>query len=260
MRHISYSELKNWVTCPFYHKLTYIDKIKVFAGNEYTAFGTALHETCEKTMLNETKDPAGFFLEAFARQIEAISDVDMNQKLITSMEEQGYTLAPLAIPALEEYFGEGFTIVSLEEELYETISECKDIDYNFKGFIDLVVKTPDEKYHIIDWKTCSWGWDSRRKSDRMTTYQLTLYKHFWAKKRGINVEDIETHFALLKRTAKSNRVELFRITSGKRKVDNAINLLTKAVYNIDKSNFIKNKTSCMSRFGPCDFYKTEHCP
>ena len=32
----------------------------------------------------------------------------------------------------------------------------------FKGFIDLVVKTPDGKYHIIDWKTCSWGWDAQR--------------------------------------------------------------------------------------------------
>ena len=29
------------------------------------------------------------------------------------------------------------------------------------------------KYHI-DWKTCSWGWDSRKKSDKMIT-TLTLY-------------------------------------------------------------------------------------
>jgi hypothetical protein len=48
MPHISYSELKNWDFCPFYHKLTYVDKIKIFEGNVYTAFGTALHETCEK--------------------------------------------------------------------------------------------------------------------------------------------------------------------------------------------------------------------
>ena len=44
MTHISYSELKNWDFCPFYHKLVYIDKLKPFRGNEYTAFGTAIHE------------------------------------------------------------------------------------------------------------------------------------------------------------------------------------------------------------------------
>ena len=37
MPHISYSELKIWAECPFKHKLMYIDKIKGFIGNEYTA-------------------------------------------------------------------------------------------------------------------------------------------------------------------------------------------------------------------------------
>ena len=38
MPHISYSELKDWVTCAFYHKLTRIDKLKGFKGNELTIF------------------------------------------------------------------------------------------------------------------------------------------------------------------------------------------------------------------------------
>ena len=33
MRHISYSELKDWVFCAFYHKLTRIEKIQGFKGN-----------------------------------------------------------------------------------------------------------------------------------------------------------------------------------------------------------------------------------
>jgi ATP-dependent exoDNAse (exonuclease V) beta subunit len=57
--------------------------------------------------------------------------------------------------------------------------------YKFKGFVDLVIKTPDDKYHIIDWKTCGWGWDSRKRSDPMVTYQLTLYKHYFAKKHNM---------------------------------------------------------------------------
>ena len=51
--HISFSELKDWVTCPFYHKLVHMVRLKGFLGNEYTAFGTAIHDVCEKTLLQE---------------------------------------------------------------------------------------------------------------------------------------------------------------------------------------------------------------
>ena len=51
MPHISFSELRNWKQCPFYHKLTYIDKIAGFVGNEFTAFGRAIHDSCEKLLL-----------------------------------------------------------------------------------------------------------------------------------------------------------------------------------------------------------------
>ena len=258
MPHISYSELKNWVTCPFYHKLTYIDKIKAFRGNEYTAFGSALHRTCEKIMLEETKDPSGYFLETFANEIDSLDGVDIRENLVEDMEGQGFSLAPLAIPALKEYFGD-FTIVSIEEELYEAIDESLcDADFNFKGFIDLVVKTSDGKYHIIDWKTCSWGWDSRKKSEKLITYQLTLYKHFFCQKHKIDPKSVETHFALLKRTATKNRVEIFRVSSGKKKTENALKLLYQAIYNISKQFHIKNRLACQRPYR-CQLYQTEYC-
>jgi len=92
----------------------------------------------------------------------------------------------------------------------------------------------------------------------MTTYQLTLYKYYFAKKHNIELSNIETHFALLKRTAKKNKVEIFRVTSGKKKTENAINLLRKAIYNIKHENRIKNRLSCTQGYG-CEFYKTEYC-
>lgn len=90
----------------------------------------------------------------------------------------------------------------------------------------------------------------------MVTYQLTLYKIFFAQKHGLDLANIETHFALLKRTAKKDNVEIFRVTSGNKKMQNAKSLLDKAIYNIDKKNFIKDRRSCAK----CEFYKTEHCP
>ena len=256
--HISFSALKNWNQCPFYYKLTYVDRIKRFQGNHYTAFGTALHEVCEKTLLDASTDEESLFEEAFLRELQSLPEEprkDLTPKIISDMREQGKRLSTVAIPALREYFTD-FELVSTEEGLMEPIAEFVDAEYDFKGFIDLVVKTPDGKVHIIDWKTCSWGWDMQRKTDPMTTYQLTLYKHFYAIKHGVDPKDIETHFALLKRTAKKNFVEIFRVTSGPKKTKNALNLLNKALYNINKGTFIKNRLACAK----CEFNKTPECP
>ena len=95
----------------------------------------------------------------------------------------------------------------------------------------------------------------KKRTDPISTYQLTLYKHFYAKKHNMPPENIETHFALLKRTAKKENAEIFRVTSGKKKTGNAISLLEKAIKNINAENFIKNRLSC-SR---CQYHKTEHC-
>ena len=257
MSHISFSALKNWNQCPYYYKITYVDKIKGFVGNHYTAFGTALHEVCEKNAEDDNlQGLEDIFEKAFLRELKELpEDVRKEIKLndVQQMREQGKRLAVVAIPALKSHFG-NFEVVSTEEDIYESIENFE--DYNFKGFIDLVIKTDDGKVHIIDWKTCSWGWNSQKKSDPMTTYQLTYYKHFYNQKHNIPLDDIETHFALLKRTAKKDLVEIFRVTSGERKMNNAMELLEKALYNIQSGKFIKNKLACSK----CEFKNTEHCP
>ena len=67
---------------------------------------------------------------------------------------------------------------------------------------------------------------------------------------------IECHFGLLKRTAKRNEVEIFKVTSGKRRTENAMKLLVHALHNIDNGVYIKNRTSCAM----CEFKGTVHCP
>jgi ATP-dependent exoDNAse (exonuclease V) beta subunit len=233
--------------------LTYVDRIKLFEGNHFTAFGTALHTMCEN-QLNEVAD-APSFDEVFISELQKLPEAirtGLKRKDIEDMRDAGKRLAPAAIPALYETFGE-FELIATEENLMEPIDGSQ---LRFKGFIDLVIKTPDGKFHVIDWKTCSWGWNAQRRADPMTTYQLTYYKHFYAQKFNVDPSLIETHFALLKRTAKKDLVEIFRVTSGQKKTENALNLLNRALYNINNKTFIKNKLSC-SR---CEFNKTKHCP
>ena len=255
MPHISYSELKDWKFCAFYHKLTRVDKIDGFKGNEYTAFGPPMHSECEKKLLKEelTED---FFVKELKKNISELDDVEINKKLVHDIMGQGNKIIPEIQSAIDYYFEE-YEVLAVEMPLMEEIEDEK--DYKFKGFIDAVIATPDGKVHIFDWKTCSWGWDAKKKGDKMTTYQLTLYKKYFCQKMNIDPKNVETHFALLKRTAKKSRVEFFRVTSGPKKTENALKLLNTALYNIKNQRYIKNRLSCTGGYG-CKFYKTEHCP
>lgn len=251
MPHISFSALKDWNYCAWYHKLTRIDGIGGFEGNAFTAFGNAIHEVCEKKLLKEEVNEDEYFIERFEHFLAELPE-EQDQKLVEEMRSQGKEILPEIEDALEDYFGD-FEVLGSEIPLEEPIEGEE--EYIFRGFIDGVVATPDGKVHIFDWKTCSWGWDAKRRSAPMTTYQLTLYKHFFAQKMNIDPKNIETHFALLKRTSKKDKVEFFRVTSGPRKTENATKLLKKALYNIKNKRYIKNRLSCKY----CAFNKTEHC-
>lgn len=257
MKHVSYSEIKIWNECPFKHKLIYIDGLAGFEGNEYTCFGTALHSVCEFGVSGvlDKEDFGEHFNVIFEKELEGLpKKVELRENLIAEMRDQAEPIYSKVLGELSKAFPE-YEVHQAEEKLFEPIKEFTEDTCEFKGFIDLVIKTPDGKYHIIDWKTCSWGWDQQKKSDRMTTYQLTLYKKFWCQKHNIDPEMVETYFGLLKRTAKANNVEIFRVTSGSRKTQNATDFLLKAVTAISRGFHIKNRMSCKG----CDFNKTENC-
>ena len=257
MSHISYSELKVWAECAYKHKLKYVDRVNEFVGNEFTAFGKALHSLCEHSVvgnLNE-EDFDDYFDMEFLKELQFLKGkVQFRQELIGQMRDQAKNIFPLILPELTNYFDE-YEVFSVEEKLFEKINDFLLDNYNFKGYIDLVVKTSDGKYHIIDWKTCSWGWKAEKRTDRLVTYQLTLYKKYFCQKHNIDPKMVETHFALLKRTAKKDNVEIFRVTSGGRKTENASKLLHQALHNINKNNYIKNRLSCQG----CEFKNTEYC-
>ena len=268
-QYISFSSWRDWVFCPFKFKITRVDKVRLFEGNEYSTFGTALHDVTEAMLLKEKEailnegvkddtdfDPNSYFKLRFKEELEKLPKEKLQsikEKTILDMKQQGLELIPLILPALKEVFGE-YETVSTEYELRQQVDEHPNMD--FYGFIDCIIKTKDGKYHIIDWKTCSWGWDMQKKTSKEYTYQLTYYKHFLSKQLNLDPKMIETHFALLKRTAKKDRIEIFRVTSGDRKIKNALNILDKCVTNVENKNFVKNKLSCSQ----CEFNKTVYCP
>lgn len=275
-KHISYSEWKNWYICPQYHKLTYIDKITQFDGNIHTAFGKAIHTVCEYTLSKpEDYRSSGkiksLVKEQFLAELKALpQDMQAEAKKNFNLKEwleKGIEIIPDLYTCLAEKFGklgEDWEVLKAEEQLYEPITEFTDVDKKFKGFIDLVIMSKkDKKVHLIDWKTCSWGWQPQKKNDKILSYQLVFYKHFWSKKYDVDPKDIECHFVLLKRTAKAGKkAEFVRVTAAKKRTTDALALLTKALSNIEKKNYTKNRSACVSckdRFGTCEFYKSKHC-
>jgi ATP-dependent exoDNAse (exonuclease V) beta subunit len=269
LNYVSYSAWKDWVFCPHKYKITRVDKVRLFKGNEFSTFGTAVHDTVEASLLLEKKraefgglkddseeiNLKKHFLKSFQEEIQKLidSEVKVDLKLVEDMKKQGEDLVELIIPEIKNVLGE-YTIVSAEEEIRQGIDGNPNFD--FYGFIDSVFKTSDGKYHIVDWKTCSWGWDIEKKTSTETTYQLTYYKHFFCQKHKLDPAMVETYFGLLKRTANKDKVEIYRVTSGPKKVENALKVLDNCVKNVEKGNFIKNKLSCTK----CEFHKTIYCP
>lgn len=258
--YISYSELKDWVTCPFYHKLVHLDNLKSFKGNEYTAFGKAIHHVCEVHLLEESIDvKMGEFKKVLTEEANSVG-VLLTEQSFDSMCSQANNIFKDVLPAMREYLNDDFEVIATEEPLMEPINhdELKDVvPHNFKGYIDLVLKTKsDQKYHILDWKTCTFGWLRDKKQDPNTVYQLTLYKHFYGQKHNIPAKQIETHFGLLKRTVKKDYVELFRVSNAAKRTNDALNLVVRAIKNMESGNFMKNKLSCPK----CEFKKSVHCP
>ena len=88
MAHISFSELQNWVTCPTYHKITYIDKAFKFEGNLHTAFGRAVHYVCELAVSEKISGSFGptLFKQKFMEEVERLPNLEeMNQDLFNQL-------------------------------------------------------------------------------------------------------------------------------------------------------------------------------
>ena len=111
--------MKIWAECGHKHKLIYIDKIKKFQGNEYTAFGTALHYVCENIVVDHSKVAEGknLFQQKFLDELRELKSTgfELNGKMIQDMREQGNNIVEFVLPELSKYFGE-YEVFSVEEK------------------------------------------------------------------------------------------------------------------------------------------------
>ena len=93
-----------------------------------------------------------------------------------------------------------------------------------KGFIDFVLYDEDlDKVYIYDIKTSTRGWSDYEKKDDSKIAQILLYKEYFSKQFGFDVEKIEVEYFIVKRKLYESteysipRTQHFKPASGKNK-------------------------------------------
>jgi len=263
---ISYSALTDYKDCPRYYKLKRIDKLKPFEGTVWTHFGTLIHKYLQSVLANEIggEEAAKKMKRTWLRYCRLYK-----KNIIKEHGTEAKNIIGIYIPArksietvvdiFEKKFGK-FKVLSIEEKLY-TPSSTKH-PQTFVGYIDLVIKTADGKIIIIDFKTCSSGFMFGKYQDKYKDYQLSLYKNFYQIVHSIDPKSIETYFVTIERAIKSKKpLKMVRVTSGPKKLRNALEWLDNVLDGVNRRVFVKKKTNCY-KYGekyPCFFCGTGHC-
>jgi len=233
-RSVSYSQYSMWSSCPHKWYLTYIENKQPYQANIHTVFGTAFHETLQDyitVMYNESGAAAdrmdlvnlfqSKFAEVYSKEYKAAGSHFSNA------EEMGefFDDAIAILTFIKKNRNKLFTIRRMKLlgiEIPLLINVANNIF--LKGFIDFVLYDEDlKKVYIYDIKTSTRGWSDKEKKDESKIAQILLYKEYFAKQFGIEVDSIEVEFFIVKRKIWKEseypipRVQSFKPASGKNK-------------------------------------------
>jgi hypothetical protein len=251
---VSYSQYSMWASCPHKWYLTYVEKKQPYQASIHTVFGTAFHETLQSyitTMYNESGAAADKmdleilfqerFREVYAKEYKAAGSH------FTTADEMG------------EFFDDGIAILKWLKSRRNKIFTlrnmkllgielplvlCLSTNLYYKAFIDFALYDEDlNKVYIYDIKTSTRGWSDNEKRDDQKIAQVLLYKEYFARQYGWDVEQIEVEFFIVKRKIYEQaeypipRLQSFRPASGKIKRKQAID------------NFEAFTKDCFSKIG-----------
>lgn len=239
---VSYSQLKNWIKCPNYHKLISISKEVEYPENKYIVLGRAVHESLER-ILSEDFAPSDFLIdvtfdECLNEKIEEADDID--EEAVREMAE-GYYEPLKEIPELLEKY----EIEELEKEFSFALGDVEQINYEgykFTGYIDCVASSGDEVW-LMDFKTSTKGWHPYyHKEDEKKYYQLVLYRYFYHKKFDIPLENIHTAYIIF--NARDEEIEFWELGEKNDEWPEALKGLNKMIYNAYEKGFYPYNKAC----------------
>jgi hypothetical protein len=242
---ISYSQYSTYKQCPHKWNLQYAQSRYVPSYSVNMTFGTALHEALQeylRVMYEESGraaddwDIESFFQEVFTKEYTKQYKENNNQHFSSAEEmrefyNDGVEIINWFKSKRGEYFSKkGWHLVGCEIPLITNVDAH--INLIFKGYIDLILyHEATEEFYIYDIKTSTRGWTDKEKKDENKQNQLILYKHYFAKQFGVDVDKINVEFFILKRKIYENsdypqkRIQIFAPAAGKIKLGKAVKSL-----------------------------------
>lgn len=278
---ISYSQYSTYLKCPFQWYLTYGKELRPFTSTIHTVFGTSVHETIQNyldTLYNKSFDESEqidlleYFKDRFRENY--LEEYETSKVHFSSAEEMneffldGEAILKWFKTHKEKYFStHKIRLLGIEIPLLYKLNKF----LYYKGYIDFVLYDETEDIvHIFDIKTSTRGWSDKEKKDETKTAQLLLYKEFFSKQYGIEIDKIEVEYFIVKRKIYESsdyvipRIQTFIPANGKIKRKKVMEEFGKFINNcyneegkiIDK-NYTKTvgKSSCTY----CPFSETSHC-
>jgi hypothetical protein len=236
---VSYSQFSMWASCPHKWYLTYVENKQPYQASIHTVFGTAFHETIQDyitVMYNESGAAANRmdlialfqtkFSEVYAKEYKAAGTH------FTNAEEMGnfFEDATAILNFIKKNRNKLFTIrkmrlLGIEIPLLLNVAN----NVFLKGFIDFVLYDEElDKVYIYDIKTSTRGWSDYEKKDDNKIAQILLYKEYFSKQFGFDVEKIEVEYFIVKRKIweqseyPTPRTQSFKPASGKNKRKQAV--------------------------------------
>ena len=238
-RSVSYSQYSMWSSCPHKWYLTYVENKQPYQASIHTVFGTAFHETLQDyitVMYNESGAAADRMdlITLFQTKFAAVYSKEYKAAgaHFTNAEEMGefFDDAVAILNFIKKNRNKLFTIRKMKLlgiELPLLLKVANNV--YLKGFIDFVLYDEDlDKVYIYDIKTSTRGWSDREKKDDSKIAQILLYKEYFSKQFGTDVENIEVEFFIVKRKIWEQseyaipRTQHFKPASGKNKRKQAV--------------------------------------
>lgn len=262
--HVSYSEMSAWMQCSFRHKLKYVNGVNLDPGGVEMIIGTIFHE-CVEIRVQNASPIRRVLIELAKEKLEEVKDEEKKKAFdIEKCVDRAIEMSNEAVPWLDSQFP-GWKLVKAEEDLYEkiVIDDVKHDDVSFKGFIDLIIEVPGKNNKtitwIIDWKTAARPWDRKKLMDPKVTYQLSLYKNFWAHKHGKDHTDIRCGYAIALKGGKPGKIFNFiPVSVGPVVSKRTLTVLNNFVGSVKRGMAIKNKNEQNCKW--CEYKGTSWCP
>ncbi len=282
---ISNSQIKSYTQCPHKWKTMYIDGQKEYQQSIFFTFGTAMHETIQhfisviykdSAKAAESLDLANLLKEnmsiAYKSGLKRNKGEHFTNKFdLEDIYKQGVKILSELVKKRGAHFSKKNTEL-LGIEIPILIDSDVNENVMIGGFLDLVMKEGD-KIKIYDIKTSYKTWDKNKKKDG--SFQLRLYKKYFAKQYDVKEEDVEIEFFIVKRNVwedsdfPQSRIQKFSPASGKptmTKTGKVVDDFISSVFNKDGSYNIDREYKAIKgiKGRNCKFcpFKTdyERCP